>query len=171
MKNYYRGLSVSDFDRYDCLKIAKWYFLALAYVLRGYLIWLMSVTNMQNSTEIIAIFYPDPKLFYLNLFSGCLGLLVVLVWSLRKPKAAHWVVVFWPRTRILLIVALAFDVIVLWGAYWQEQLMPLFQVIAQTLIAALLAFACLKSKRLTLNLSEFPQSLPEKDRKTRVSPH
>ena len=94
--NDYKNYSVEDFDKYNCLKISMCIYLVLLFVLRGYIVWIMSVTNMRDRIAIIQFVYPDTSLFFLSLFSGALGLIVVILLSLRRPNAASWVQILWP---------------------------------------------------------------------------
>lgn len=161
MSDKFRHLSVSDFDKYDCVKISLLVYISLIFILRGYLIWLMSVTNMQDRVGIIQWVYPQTSLFYLNLLSGILGLFVLLVLSLRRPEAANWIVKIWPYTRYILIVALLFDMSVSIVGSWYLEELSFFWHIIHALVTLMLITLLIKDKRLTINLSEFPEKLPE----------
>lgn len=158
----YQQYSVADFDSYDCLKLSKRFYLVLLFVLRGYLVWLMSVTNMRDRVSIISWVYPETSLFYLSLISGAIGLFVLLVISLRRPEAANWVQVSWRHCRKILISALLFDLITHAVGYFFWQLISMQWLIMQTMITVALVFLCYNSKRFTINLEEFPQKVPEK---------
>ena len=132
--NPYLYYSVQDFDIYNCLKISKIFYLSLLFILRGYVIWIMSVTNMRDKVAIIQWIYPDTQLFFISLLSGTLGLYVVLVLSLRRPNAANWVVNSWPYCRIILISALFFDLAVSYLGYFYWQLLSESWLITQTLV-------------------------------------
>lgn len=157
----YASYSIEDFDKFDCLKISKGIFLTLLFALRGYVVWIMSVTNMQDRIGVMQWFYPDPKLFYLSLFSGLAAIYVVLVMSLRRPDAANWVQWSWRNLRIFLIGAVLFDLLVSFIAYYKFQMLSLDVVVLQALIAAGLVSFCLYSKRIKINLSEFPQKVAD----------
>lgn len=157
----YQHYSVQDFDSYDCLKLSKRFYLALLFILRGYIVWLMSVTNMRDRVSIIQWVYPETSLFYLSLFSGAVGLFVLLIISLRRPDAHAWVRLCWRYTRVIIIVALLFDLIthIVGYLYWQLSSIP--WLISQAIITTALIYMCYSSERLNLNLNEFPQKLPE----------
>jgi len=162
MSHLYAQYSPNDFDNFDCLKISKGIYLIVLFVLRGYLVWLMSVTNMNDRVGVIQWIYPDPKIFYLSLFSGVVGLFVLLVLSLRRPEASKWVRVSWLNIREVLLAAMLFDLFinVLAIAFWQINLSSwlIFNVIV--------VFSCstflFTSKRVAININEFPEKLPEK---------
>ncbi len=160
-RNAYAQYSVEDFDNFDCLKLSKGLYLTLLFILRGYIIWIMSITNMRDKVAIIQWFYPEPSSFYLSLLSGVLGLYIVLIISLRRPDAAHWVKVSWRNCRLLLISALCFDLLVNWLGYFYWQLASLPWLFSETLIALSLVYFVLRSKRFNLNLQEFPEKLSD----------
>lgn len=158
----YQLYSVEDFDSYDCLKLSKRFYLVLIFILRGYIVWLMSVTNMRDRVSIISWIYPETSLFYLSLFSGAIGLFVVLVISLRRPEAASWIQFSWKHCRTILTMALLFDLLthIVSHIYWQ--LSSLEWIIIQTAISGALIALCYTSERFKINLEEFPQKIPEK---------
>ena len=162
MSEQFKYFSVRDFDRFDCVKISWLYYVSLGFLLRGYLVWLMSVTNFNDRVGVISWIYPEPKLFYLNLGSGAIGLFVLFLLSLRRPDAATWVQKLWPRSRQLVVTALLFDIAINAVGYGVWQLTTFTAFISQVLIAVALIILCLTNKRVTLNLKEFPQPMPEK---------
>lgn len=160
--NYYAKLLPKHFDNFDCLKISPVIYIILLFVLRAYFVWIMSVTNMRDHVGIIQWIYPQTALFYLNLVSGVIGLFVVLILSLRRPKAQPWVRRCWQKCRILLMVALAFDLLIGVLGYSIWQLQSLSWLLAHCLIVISAIVYILRSKRFTINIAEFPETLPEK---------
>ncbi|KGJ87737.1 DUF2919 family protein [Colwellia psychrerythraea] len=158
----YQEYSIEDFDKFDCLKLSKRFYIVLLFVLRGYLVWLMSVTNMKDRVGTMQWIYPETNLFFLSLISGVIGLFVVLIISLRRPDAPKWIQQLWPYCRTLLVGALIFDFIInlIGFFYWQLSSIP--WLVCQGAIVFALIILCFTSKRLQINLSEFPQTLPEK---------
>lgn len=156
----YSQYSVNDFDTFDCLKISKSFYLLLIFVLRGYLVWLISVSNLQDKTRFIQWFFPNPQSFYLSLISGTLGVFVALLLILRKPAAPQWVVTLWPYARVMLVTAIVFDLTVSVIAYQLNFLNSLNWLLSHTLIVFIGVFICYKNKRLTINLQEFPAPKP-----------
>lgn len=158
----YQEYSIEDFDKFDCLKLSKIFYLVLLFVLRGYLVWLMSVTNMKDRVATIQWVYPDTSLFFLSLVSGGIGLCVVVLISLRRPKAKGWMKSAWPYCRIMLVTALLFDFIINLIGFFYWQLTSISWLFCQALIVFILITLCFSSKRMKINLVEFPQTLPEK---------
>lgn len=162
MSQEYKHYSVHDFDKFDCLKVSIRVYVVLIYILRGYLVWLMSVTNMRDRVGIIQWLYPEQSLFFLSLFSGLIGLFVVLILSLRRPNAPQWIKTIWPHCRSILIIALLFDYLINLVGYFQWQLFSPLWLTVQGTIVIFLILLCYNSDRMNINLREFPEPLPEK---------
>ena len=160
--NPYLHYSVQDFDTYNCLKISKIFYLSLLFILRGYVVWILSVTNMRDKVAIIQWIYPDTHLFFISLLSGTLGLYVVLILSLRRPNAENWVINSWRNCRIILIGALLFDLAISYFGYFYWQLLSQSWLISQTVVVVMLIFLCIKSKKVALNLNDFPEEFSKK---------
>jgi len=158
----YQEYSIEDFDKYDCLKLSKRFYLVLLFVLRGYLVWLMSVTNMKDRVSTMQWIYPETSLFFLSLVSGIIGICVVVIISLRRPNAPNWVKVIWPYCRAMLVMALIFDLSINLIGFFYWQLTSMVWLVYQGLIVFILIGLCFTSKRMQINLVEFPQMLPEK---------
>lgn len=161
-KHQYARYSVQDFDKFDCLKISKWVYLSLIFILRGYVIWLMSVTNMKDHVSIIQWVYPETSLFYLSLCSGALGIFIVLILSLRRPNANRWVKKCWPHGKIIITSALLFDLAICMIGFFYWHLLSLTWLISQATIVAGLIIILNISKKIAINVAEFPEVLPEK---------
>ena len=158
----YSNLTPKDFDRYDCVKLSKGIFVTLLFILRGYVTWIVSVTNMQDRTSTIAFFYPNPKLFYLSLASGAIGLIVAFVLIMRRPDAAGWVKWSCKYLRQILVVALIFDLIVNLAAYYWWDMQSVMWLVVNTAIVCLASWFLFTSERVKINVEEFPETLPEK---------
>ncbi len=161
-KHEYAGYSVQDFDKFDCLKISKWVYLSLIFILRGYIVWLMSVTNMKDRVAIIQWIYPETSLFYLSLGSGTFGVFIVLVLSLRRPEAKTWVQKCWQHGKEILTLALLFDLAICLVGFFYWHLLSLTWLITQAIVVLGLIIMLNISKKFAINLAEFPEKLPEK---------
>lgn len=159
---YYANYLPKDFDSFDCLKLAPGIYFILLFVLRAYIVWIMSVTNMRDHVGIIQWIFPQTALFYLNLVSGVIGLFIVLVLSLRRPNAADWVRVCWQKCHLMLVVALGFDLLITVLGYFIWQLQSLVWLFAQGGVVMAAITYIMRSKRFAINVAEFPEPLPEK---------
>jgi hypothetical protein len=158
-KQLYSGFTFKDFNQFDCLKLSLGIYAILAFVTRGYIVWIMSITNMKNQTDTIAMIFPDPRIFYLSLVSGVLGLFVILVISLRRPSAAAWVKYCWKHIRIFLLFTLAVNLIVsIWG-YAYLSLLSFSWLLSQVFISLVFVIFLYTSQRVKLNIQEFPEDI------------
>ncbi|WP_286235499.1 DUF2919 family protein [Thalassotalea sediminis] len=162
MSKQYANFGPADFDKYDCVKIAGGIYLILLFVLRGYLVWLMSVTNMQDRVGIIQWVYPDPKLFYLSLASGLGGIFSVFLLSMRRPGANEVIKTLCGQIRTILMIALLFDWLVNLIAYYYWQLQSVQWLIINTIVIILASLYLFLSNRVSINLQEFPVKFSEK---------
>ena len=158
-RKLYAEYSIGDFDKHDCLKISQSIYLILLFVLRGYIVWIMSVTNMKDRVSIIEFVYPDPKLFYFSLFSGMAGLFVVFLLALRRPDASLWVQKIWPHSRKVILFALLFDLLITMLGFWFWQLFSAVELLLHIAVVTGLTVYLFKSQRFCINLMEFPQKV------------
>jgi hypothetical protein len=117
---------------------------------------------MQDRVATMQWIYPETNLFFLSLISGVIGIFVVVIISLRRPNSANWVKVIWPYTRAMLVVALMFDFCINLIGFFYWQLTSISWLVCQGLIVFALIALCFTSKRMQINLIEFPEALPEK---------
>ncbi|MDO6428292.1 DUF2919 family protein [Thalassotalea sp. 1_MG-2023] len=162
MSKQYANFGPTDFDKFDCVKIAFGVYLILLFILRGYLIWLMSVTNMQDRVSIIAWVYPEPKLFYLSLLSGLGGILTVFLLSLRRPGANSFIKKMCHQLKNILFIALFFDWLINLLAYYFWQMQSKEWLLINSTIIIIAVIYLYSSKRVNINVQEFPEKLPEK---------
>lgn len=153
----YAHYSINDFDRFDCLRLSKGLYFALIFVLRGYIVWLFSVANFNDHVGFLALVFPDKHVFYLNLLSGIPGLFVFFLVCLRRPNAPNWVKKCWRQSHYLLIIALLFDVLIMVYAYMLGYIHTWVWLAYQLLLISIFAVYIIKSKRLRINLAEFPE--------------
>ncbi|WP_076418710.1 MULTISPECIES: DUF2919 family protein [Colwelliaceae] len=158
-KHQYAQYSLKDFNQFDCLKLSKSIYAILAFVTRGYIVWILSISNMKNQTDTIKMVFPDPKMFYLSLVSGAVGLFVVLIISLRRPEAYPWVKVCWKHIRKFLLFALLVDLSVSIVGYFYLSLLSLSWLLIQLLVTLLLIVFLYSSHKIKLNIQEFPEKI------------
>lgn len=165
----YVNYSINDFDRFDCLKLSKGIYWSLLFVLRGYVVWLFSVANMNDHVGFLSFVFPDKHLFYLNLISGLPGLFVFLLICLRRPNAASWVRYCWRKSHYFLFIALIFDLFIMFYAYYNDVIQTFTLGAFQLGVMVLFTVYFFTSKRLSINLTEFPEPFDELDKKTNKS--
>jgi hypothetical protein len=161
MSHRFAQYTPADFDGFDCLKVSKVIYLILIFVLRGYLVWLMSVSNLRDKVGVIQWIYPEPSLFYLSLFSGSLGIFVLIILSLRRPEASRWVQNSWQYIRVILLCTLVFDLLINIIGYFYWQLQSSTWLLINISVVIGFCLFLYKSKRVQININEFPEKLPE----------
>lgn len=160
MKNNspYANLTPKDFDQYNCVKVSLGLYIILAFLLRGYIVWAMSVTNLQDRVGFLSWIYPEKFLFYLSLLSGIIGWFIVIVLSLRRPDAPAWVVASWRYCFWILLIALTFDFLcTLWGFIFAHRITSSTLIIHATIVLLCVIYIT-KNQRLRLNFKEFPEA-------------
>lgn len=158
-KHLYANYSLKDFNKFDCLKLSFGIYVILAFVTRGYLVWIMSISNMKNQTDTIKMVFPDPKLFYLSLVSGVVGLFVILIISLRRPNAPQWIRFSWQYIRVFLSVALLVDLIVSVVGCVYLSLISSQWLLIQLSITLFFIVYLYTNKKVKLNIQEFPEDI------------
>ena len=153
-----------DFDKHGYLKAPISLYLLLLLLLRAYVIWLLSVANFSNTEQLIEFFYPNKQTFIFGLLSGAAALLVLILHSLRRPKAYKFTAQLWRYGQWLLWLAVLTDIGL---TLWQLSLTH-FRFVPQTaLILLALSFAVgylWRSQRLPDLFADWPtdsyQSVP-----------
>jgi len=104
----------TDYDKHGCIKLPFMLFLSLGYLLKGYVIWIVSLSYRQEPAALLNIFYPSRSDFYGALIIGIPALICVVIFSVRRvnmPSVFQWL---WYKIRWLLmlsaIIQLAFSV-------------------------------------------------------------
>lgn len=161
-KNLYENLNVNDFDKFDCVRLSWWFYLSVTYILRGYLVWGLSIANIQDSTSFISFIYSDPRLLYINLLSGLIGIFLLIVISLRRPNANSRVKKIWPKMKLMIIVTLLLDYIITLSNFLIWELLTLKSLIFHSVIVIILLSKAFNNKRIAVNLLEFPEVIEVK---------
>jgi len=106
--------------------------------------------------------YPEPNLFYVNLFSGLTGILLLIFFNLRRPNASQWVKNLWPKVRLIVLTMLFLDFSILFLSYFIWQLLELQGILVHAIIVVTLLVSAFSNKRLKMNLLEFPEEIETK---------
>jgi hypothetical protein len=161
-KHLYKNVSVNDFDKHNCIKLSWWFYLSTAYLLKAYFVWILSIANRSDSLSFISMVYPDPKLFYINLFSGLTGVFLLIFFNLRRPNASQWVKNLWPKVKIIVISMLLLDFLILFLGYYIWNLLELQRLLIHAGIVVTLFVNFFNNERITLNILEFPEEIEKK---------
>jgi len=106
--------------------------------------------------------FPQTSMFYLSLLSGVIGLFMLLIITLRKPGAPQWVKICWRHCRKMLLLVLCFDLMISFIGYFYWQIISLNLLLTYVIVTVVFVTFLYKSQKFRLNISEFPEKLPEK---------
>jgi hypothetical protein len=102
----------SAYNKHLCLDLSIGMWLVLAFLLRPYLIMIMSVVNRSNRMELINLFYADRSHLALGALAAIPAVLLVIAWNRRRPGAVRIVRALWRRGRELLAASTALNALV-----------------------------------------------------------
>lgn len=102
----------SDFDLEGRVKVPVGYYLVTLYLMRGYFIWLMSLTHRKDPSLILSLIYPDSRAFVSALFIGISGLFVYILFLSKARIWERAERVVWKGSFFLLLVGLLADLTV-----------------------------------------------------------
>ena len=100
-----------DFDFDGKVKIPLGYYFVLLYLLRGYALWVVSLTYRDDPTLILSLIYNDQRSFFYSLTVGLPAIFTFALFSLKSQKEKPWFILLWSKQRSLLMIALALDVV------------------------------------------------------------
>lgn len=95
----------TDYDKHGCLKLPLLMYLALAYLLKGYVIWIVSLSYRQEPAALLNVFYPSRSDFYGALFVGVPALVCAVLFSLRRVNMPKVVEQGWLNIRALMVIS------------------------------------------------------------------
>lgn len=105
-----------DFDLDGKVRIPLGFYLLLAYLCRGYLMWIISLTYSDDRALLLSLVYADSKTFFLNLLFGLPALFCFFMFSLKTQRQKNWFVFLWTKQKRILVLALSVDFLSqLWG--------------------------------------------------------
>lgn len=137
-----------DFDFEGRLKIPIGFYLGIVYLLRGFVIWIISLTYSEDRGLLIGLIYSDVSLFKLTILTGLPAFCTFLIFSLKKQKEKSWYKTIWSVQRNILLAALLCDLILqLYTVSYHITQVHWFQVVL-LILGAYLFWYWFKSQRL-----------------------
>lgn len=110
--------SINNYDKYICLKINDTLWIILLFLLRPYLVTLVSILNRKDKTAIINMVYADKMALWWGLVVGIPAALVIYASVRRKPGASAFSRALWHRGRELLAASAILNVAVVFVPVW-----------------------------------------------------
>ena len=102
----------SDFDLEGRVKVPVGYYLVTLYLMRGYFIWLMSLTHRKDPSLILSLIYSDSRVFVSALFIGLSGLFVYVLFLSKARIYERVERILWKSSFLLLFLGLFADLTV-----------------------------------------------------------
>ncbi len=103
------------YDKYLCLRMNETLWLILLFLLRPYLITIMSLVNRTDRTGLINMVYSDKMILWWAFLAGVPAIFVFYAWSRKRPGASSFVRKVWRRGRPLLAVSAIFNVAIVFA--------------------------------------------------------
>lgn len=110
--------SIASYDKYLSLRVSGGMWLIFFFLLRPYIIGLMSVVNRNDRMQLIDMIYSSHLSMSLSALAGIPVILLIYGWSRRSPGASPFVQWIWRKGRILLAVSAAFNAVTVFIPLW-----------------------------------------------------
>jgi len=88
-----------DYDKHGCLKLPWTFFVALAFLCRSYVVWVVALSYRQDSGGLLSLFYPSRSEFSAALIVAIPALTVALIASLRRVGMGWFIEHLWQGIR------------------------------------------------------------------------
>ena len=95
-----------------CLSLGTVAWVVILFLMRPYVVLLVSVTNRSNRMEFIDLVYPDRLWLAIDTVAAIPAVILAVVTFLRRPNAADSVKAIWKRGRTLLLGSAALNGVV-----------------------------------------------------------
>ena len=103
---------LSAYDKYICLDVSVGLWLVIAFLMRPYVIVVMSVANRRDPMGLIDVFYADRSHLALGALAAIPAVLLFIAWNKRKPGASASVRALWHRGRALLTASAVLNAVI-----------------------------------------------------------
>lgn len=152
----------AHYDKYGCLRPPLGLYLSLAFLLRGYLVWIVALSFRQDSARLLSLFYPDKTSFVTALVVGVPALITAAVISLRRAGMPKWIELSWSHIPKFLLISALVQLILLLGFMPAFHRLTPMSVIALFLVDTLgllvIMIYSVKNRHLKDASKEFPQA-------------
>ncbi|MGB1297009.1 MAG: DUF2919 family protein [Psychrobium sp.] len=162
-----------DYDKHGCIKLPLLLYVALAYLLKGYVIWIVSLSYRENPATLLNVFYPSRSDFYHALIIAFPAVFCAIVFSIRRVNMPMLVKWLWHKIRYLLILSASVQ---LGYSIWQGNISlhhimhfnAYYGVLLDVVALMLIIGYCLFNQRVIDVSKQFPEAEDEANDKTRA---
>ena len=109
---------ISHYDKNMYLKPNVTTWLIFLFLLRAYVVLILSIVNMRDRTGLIDLVYPDRLTMSLGALAGIPAALLVYAWIKRMPGAPQYVRNIWGKGRAFLAISALLNVCVVFVPLW-----------------------------------------------------
>lgn len=106
--------SIACYDKNLCLKPNIEIWVGLLFLLKPYLVLLLSVANLRNKSGFIDLIYADRLDMSLGALAGVPAVFLMYALLKRKPGASPFVKSIWARGRILMAISALLSAVAIW---------------------------------------------------------
>lgn len=149
--------AISRYDKNLCLKPDATIWLIFLFLLRAYVVLILSVVNMSDRMGLINLVYPDRLTMSLGALAGIPAALLAYAWINRRPSAPQYVRNIWGNGRAFLVVSALLNAGVIFVPFWMGTLHTIpAESWAQFAIALLIVIVVYSSSYIRDCFNDFP---------------
>lgn len=123
MKNKY---PISSYNKYICLKMNATMWFILLFILKPYLIIIMSIANFRKPMNLIEMVYPERLTMALTALAAIPVGFLLYAWSRREPDASDTVKNIWHKGFLLLTVTTVLNAVFIFIPFLLERTSKIF---------------------------------------------
>lgn len=153
-----KSYSIASYDKHLSLKVNGVMWLIFAFLLRPYVVGLMSVANRRDSTQLINMVYSDHLSMSLSAFSGIPVLVLIYAWMRRSPGASLFVKKVWANGAVIASSSAILNAAVILSPIWFDAMRKISVYgWGQLLICVVIVFAVYTNQYIKDCFADFPE--------------
>lgn len=154
----------SAYDKYLCLKPDMVLWVAFIFLLRPYVVLVLSVANRKDRMAMINLFYSDRYAMILAAIAAIPAVMVLYAFLKRKPDASDRIRSIWRNGRLLLLGSLILNVIIVFLPLILGAIRSLGMIDwGELALCAYIGYYLLREQRVRDTFADFPP--PDADAK------
>ncbi|QYJ80074.1 DUF2919 domain-containing protein [Shewanella acanthi] len=129
----------------------------LAFLARGWCIFVASLTQASDRSELVRLFYPEKSDFIMSLAAGAGAVVLYFMVLAERRRAPSWVRPMFTQLRLGLGLLLIVDAALLWQRLYHGQFLFHWSLALDALVLFWSCMYILQSKRLSYYLNDWPK--------------
>jgi hypothetical protein len=156
MSDKLKKYPASAYDDNLCIKISIGLWLTIVFLLRPYVVMLLSFANMSNTMELIHLLYVNDTTFALSAVAALPTVVLFITWTKRRPDSGRAIRWIWNHGRAFLAVSIVLNlIIVVISAFWARR-GPQFADAIQAILIVYIILYLYRSERVRDTFQDFP---------------